>query len=97
MPGLIRACNESLDGVNSDTEGYHETITQASLRAACFRLDSTAPSTPLHLGHRDLMAGECGQSGWLLAYWSTPVLFRRRPGAAGWDRTFSPCRFDVQA
>jgi hypothetical protein len=34
MPGLIRAFNESLGGVNSDTAGYHETITLASLRAA---------------------------------------------------------------
>ena len=24
MPGLIRAYNESVGGVNSDTEGYHE-------------------------------------------------------------------------
>ena len=37
MPGLIRAINESVGGVNDDTAGYHETITQASLgqRGAC--------------------------------------------------------------
>ncbi len=34
MPGIIRAYNESVGGVNSDNAGYHETITQASLRAA---------------------------------------------------------------
>ena len=29
LPGLIRRFNESVGGVNSDTEGYHETITRA--------------------------------------------------------------------
>src|SRR5687768_10071242 len=32
LPGLIRRYNESVGGVNSDTEGYHETITQVSIR-----------------------------------------------------------------
>ena len=34
MPDLIRRYNVGTGGVNSDTEGYHETITQASIRAA---------------------------------------------------------------
>ncbi|MEH6487095.1 hypothetical protein [Hyphomonas oceanitis] len=75
MPSMIRAYNESVGGVNSDTEGYHETITQASLRAAWHMLDRAAPDTPLHLVLRELMASELGQSGWLMAYWSKPVLF----------------------
>jgi len=29
MPAMIRSYNEAVGGVNSDTEGYHETITQA--------------------------------------------------------------------
>ena len=32
LPGIIRRYNESVGGVNSDTEGYHETITRAFLR-----------------------------------------------------------------
>ena len=40
MPGLIRAFNEAVGGVNSDTAGYHETITLTSLRAACGVFDS---------------------------------------------------------
>ena len=31
LPGLIRRYNESVGGVNSDTEGYHETITRLFL------------------------------------------------------------------
>ncbi len=34
MPGLIRAYNEATGVANTDTTGYHETITLASLRAA---------------------------------------------------------------
>src|SRR5687768_13597872 len=33
LPNLIRRYNESAGGVNSDTEGYHETITQVSIHA----------------------------------------------------------------
>ena len=31
LPGIIRRFNESVGGVNSDTEGYHETITRVFL------------------------------------------------------------------
>ena len=31
LPGIIRRYNESVGGVNSDTEGYHETITRVFL------------------------------------------------------------------
>ena len=34
MPGMIRRYNESVGGLNSDTSGHHETITQASLHMA---------------------------------------------------------------
>ncbi len=34
MPGIIRAYNEATGVMNTDHAGYHETITQASLRAA---------------------------------------------------------------
>ena len=75
MPGVIRAYNATNGGVNSDTEGYHETITQASLRAAHSLLCKAAPGTPLHIVHSALMASEFGQSAWLMTYWSKPVLF----------------------
>ena len=70
MPGLIRAYNESVGGVNSDTAGYHETITQASLRAAAPMLGDG----PLHLALDRLMASSLGRSDWQFAYWSKDVL-----------------------
>ena len=32
LPAIIRRFNESVGGANSDTEGYHETITQCFIR-----------------------------------------------------------------
>ena len=46
MPGIIRGYNEATGGANTDTSGYHETITQASIRAARAFL-ALAPPLPL--------------------------------------------------
>ena len=43
MPGLIRAYNTATGVANTDTEGYHETITLASIRAAA--PGATSPSS----------------------------------------------------
>ncbi|WP_374575635.1 hypothetical protein [Phenylobacterium sp.] len=75
MPGLIRAYNEATGGVNSDTEGYHETITQASLRAVRAGLAGLPEGAPVHVAVDALLKGELGRSDWLSAYWSKPVLF----------------------
>src|SRR3984957_8830923 len=74
MPGLIRAYNEATGVANTDTDGYHETITQASLRAArSFLLLN--PTRSLFETCNALMASPLGQSGWLLAYWTRARLF----------------------
>jgi hypothetical protein len=73
-PALIRAYNEAVGTANTDTGGYHETITQASLRAArAFLGQSTG--MPLHLVCNALLASPHGRSDWLLAYWSKARLF----------------------
>ncbi|HVY82529.1 MAG TPA: hypothetical protein VG994_16175 [Steroidobacteraceae bacterium] len=74
MPGFIRAYNEATGTPNTDTGGYHETITLASLRAACAWL-ARRPRMPLHEALNELLASPYGRSDWLLAYWSKPVLF----------------------
>ena len=74
MPGLIRAYNEATGVPNTDTDGYHETITQASLRAAGAWLVER-PGEGLSAVLASLLAGDYGRSDWLLRYWSRPVLF----------------------
>ncbi len=74
MPGLIRAYNEATNTPNTDTGGYHHTITLASLRAASAWLGSR-PHASLHAALEELLASSFGRSEWLLTYWTRPVLF----------------------
>src|ERR1700734_2160394 len=74
LPGFIRAYNEATGVANTDTSGYHETITQASIRAADAFL-AAGPRRPLFATCNALMASPLGKSEWLLAYWSRPRLF----------------------
>lgn len=70
MPGMIAAYNESVGGVNSNTSGYHETITQASLKAARSVLPGlTEGATPAE-AFAALMMTPMADKDWLFAYWS---------------------------
>lgn len=74
MPGIIRGYNEATGGANTDTSGYHETITQASIRAArAFLVE--APPRPLFVICNALMQSRLGSPEWLLEYWTRPRLF----------------------
>ena len=74
LPGLIRAFNEATGTANTDTGGYHETITRASLAAVRAHLaQSPAPSLAGILDA--LLASPLGDSNWLLDYWSRGRLF----------------------
>lgn len=75
MPGLIRAYNDATGVPNTDSEGYHETITLASLFAARAFRAHYAADAPLHLVLAELMESPYGKSTWLLAHWSKTRLF----------------------
>ena len=70
MPKLIRAYNESVGRVNDDTGGYHETITQASLRALRGVLNAYPADVPVYRIVNALMASNMANPNWLLEYWS---------------------------
>ena len=74
MPALIRAYNEATGVANTDTGGYHETITVASLRAARAWL-AGRPDMKRYAALNELLASEFGRSDWLLEYWSAELLF----------------------
>ena len=74
MPAFIRAYNEATDTPNTDTGGYHETITVASLRAARAWL-AARPHMSLHIALEELLASSFGRSDWLLSHWTRAVLF----------------------
>lgn len=78
LPGIIRAYNEAVGTPNTDTGGYHETITQASLRGARAFLAALPSGAPLDEACNALLASPLGQKDWLHAYWSRETLFSAR-------------------
>jgi hypothetical protein len=74
MPRPIRAYNVATGVPNSDSSGYHETITLGSLRAARAWL-LARPEAAAHEALMELLRSEYGRSEWLLSYWSKAVLF----------------------
>jgi len=75
MPGLIRAYNGATGTENSDTSGYHETITLASIAVTRAVMAGQASDQPLHTILQQIMASNLGQSDWLLAHWRRETLF----------------------
>jgi hypothetical protein len=75
LPGIIRAFNESVGGVNSDTEGYHETITRVFLRAVRLFLAETDRGEPLHELVNELLLSPMGRRDWPLRFYSPARLF----------------------
>jgi hypothetical protein len=92
MPPLIRAYNESTGVPNTDSSGYHETITVASLRAGHAWL-ATRPATALHAALAELLASSFGHSEWLLAYWSRELLFSVRARRSWVEPDLQPLPF----
>lgn len=74
LPGLIQAFNEATGTPNTDSGGYHETITRVSLAAARAYL-AERPALALHDVLDGLLASPLGEKGWLLEYWSRERLF----------------------
>ena len=75
LPGIIRRFNESVGGVNSDTEGYHETITRAFLHGVRLFLSEAEPTEPLHELVNELLLSPMGRRDWPLRFYSPARLF----------------------
>jgi hypothetical protein len=75
LPNLIRRYNESVGGVNSDSEGYHETITRLFLDGARRFLAAADPSAPLHQRVNALLLSPQGRRDWPLRFYSPERLF----------------------
>ena len=76
LPNLIRRYNESVGGVNSDSEGYHETITQVSIigvRAALARSEGRALVERVNA----LLQAPEGRRDWPLRFYSRERLFSK--------------------
>ncbi len=75
MPGIIRAYNESVGGINDDMQGYHETITQNYISAVRRQLASCADDLALYQAVNIVLQSPAGKRDWLLQYYSKDLLF----------------------
>ena len=72
---IIRRYNESVGGVNSDSEGYHETITRVFLHGVRLFLAEADHSEPLHELVNELLQSPTGRRDWPLRFYSNDLLF----------------------
>jgi hypothetical protein len=82
LPGTIRAYNLAVGGVNDDTQGYHETITQFSIAAVKAHLATDRDGLLAERVNR-LLASERGLRDYPLRFWSRDLLFSR-DARRGW-------------
>ena len=75
LPRIIRRYNESVGGVNSDTEGYHETITRTFLSGVRLFLAEAHSGRPVHEIVNALLLSPMGQRDWPLRFYSPRHLF----------------------
>ena len=75
LPGIIRRFNESVGGVNSDTEGYHETITRCFLHGVRLFLAEPRNGKALHEIVNGLLVSPMGRRDWPLRFFSRERLF----------------------
>lgn len=72
---VILRLNDAHGTANTDSSGYHHTITIASLAAARAVHDSHDGGEPLHTVLAALLSGPYGKSDWILEYWTRDRLF----------------------
>ena len=75
LPDIIRKYNESVGGVNSDSEGYHETITRVFLRGVRLFLAEADLKEPLYELVNELLLSPMGRRDWPLRFYSPALLF----------------------
>jgi hypothetical protein len=85
LPDLIRRYNESVGGVNSDSEGYHDTITRVFLHGIRLFLSEADLREPLHEIVNELLLSPMGRRDWPLRFYS-----RERLMSVEARRTFIP-------
>ena len=70
LPGLIRRYNESVGGVNDDTQGYHDTITRVFLHGVrLFLSEVDSAEAPYELVN-ELLLSPMGRRDWPLRFYS---------------------------
>ncbi len=90
LPAIIRSFNEAVGGVNDDSQGYHETLTQLYIRGVRQFLADCAEEGLVERVNA-LLSGPVGARDWPLRFYSRAVLFSVGARRAWVDPDLSPC------
>lgn len=82
LPSIIAAFNAAKGGINDDSQGYHETITQLYIRGVRGFLRER-PGSDLLAAVNALLSSEMGARDWPLRFYSHERLFSRE-ARLGW-------------
>jgi hypothetical protein len=75
MPDTIRSYNVAAGGENTDSAGYHETLTQLYIRGVRAFAQTLPQGTPLVEAVNALLESEIGNRNWPLCFYSKERLF----------------------
>jgi hypothetical protein len=75
MRGIISSYNEAVGGVNDDSQGYHETITQVYIAAVRAHLHERIEGEALWISVNQLLLSPRGKRDLPLQYYSRERLF----------------------
>jgi hypothetical protein len=75
LSAIISAYNESVGGVNDDTQGYHETITQVYVAGVKAHLADVGSKIPLFEAVNALLLSARGRRDLPLRFYSKELLF----------------------
>jgi hypothetical protein len=70
LPAIISAYNEAVGGVNDDTQGYHETITQVYIAGVKAHLAEVGVEVSLHAAVNTLLLSPRGRRDLPLRFYS---------------------------
>lgn len=75
LPAIISRYNEAVGGVNDDTQGYHETITQVYIAGVKAHLAEVGSTVPLFEAVNTLLLSARGRRDLPLRFYSKELLF----------------------
>lgn len=75
LPGIISRYNVSVGGVNDDTQGYHDTITQVYIASVKAHLAEVSGEKPLYEVVNALLLSARGRRDLPLRFYSKDLLF----------------------
>lgn len=90
MPDIIRRYNEATGGVNDDSQGYHDTVTQLYIRGLTAFAAGRPAGEAVHVTVNAALAAPIGRRDWPLGHFSRARLFSVEARRAWVEPDLSP-------